>query len=770
MSQGRSRFDLSRLNFFSRLDARARVFVLLGVVIGVIVAIYFATRWFASGTGTTGPSRVASAPQGLQSVPGGQQTPEFSKAVEQANVQRAQQAQMSGSSAIPTLYNPGNQPGATCIVCTEQSANVRDLLEDWARQGKLDPDIATALEQLADKNVSPEDYAAQLQELVRQGKLTPEQARQLLEQYRKQHANALLDESAKGMDQLIKSGQMPLDVANQLLNAQKNNASPSDYAAQLQELVRQGKISPALAQQLLAQYSQQRAKEIVARSIASLKQMVRNGEITADVEKNLEDLENRMVPVDLYAAELQKYTSSGKMTPVASKKILDEFKSQKAQIGPTETVDQLLKAAEAAAYQELIDLQKEGKITPDTAVQIKGMIDKNVSMEEFQANIARLVQEKKLTPEIAKLKLADYVKVKQLREMSQRLAALQGNNAGPAAYADELRKAVESGAITPEQAAQLLQEYQAMTSRATVAPGTGAAEGSDFARLQERMQQGAAAQPTVPPTEFSQVQVQAAQETAQEREARLQSIMSAMSGQAQSLIASWQPPKMEEKVGIPDTSAADKALAAKAGAGTAPPGSLTPPGSELAGGAPIIKAGTILFAVLDTAVNSDYPDSPVMATIVDGPFKGAKLLGKLTTTKGVSGQMDRISLNFTLMNMDQWPKGKTTTAYAIDPDTARTVLASSVDYHYMQRFGAIMATSFLQGYATAILNEGTSTTGIFGTSTTNPALSPGNKIAVGLGQMGQALGAVTQNYVNIPPTVRVDSGVGLGILFMADVT
>jgi len=160
-----------------------------------------------------------------------------------------------------------------------------------------------------------------------------------------------------------------------------------------------------------------------------------------------------------------------------------------------------------------------------------------------------------------------------------------------------------------------------------------------------------------------------------------------------------------------------------------------------------------------------------MATIVEGKLKGAKLLGKLQVTKGVAGQLDRVSLNFTLMNRDDWTKGKTVTAYAIDPDTARTVLASHVDYHYLQRFGAIMATSFVQGYANAIASSSsTTTTGIFGTSTTHPELSPSQKLATALGQIGQALGNVTQNYVNIPPTVKVDSGVGLGILFMSDVT
>ena len=52
--------------------------------------------------------------------------------------------------------------------------------------------------------------------------------------------------------------------------------------------------------------------------------------------------------------------------------------------------------------------------------------------------------------------------------------------------------------------------------------------------------------------------------------------------------------------------------------------------------------------------------------LVDGKYKGAKLMGKLITTKGVSGQMDRITLNFTIKNTDDWIKSKTVTAYGVD--------------------------------------------------------------------------------------------------------
>lgn len=762
--------NLSKLKFFSQLNARARVLVLLGAVLGVIILIYAGTRYFSSGSATIGPSHVANAPKGLQSIPGGTLTSEYSKALQQANTQAALQAQITGGSAVPTLVNYGSQPSAptgNCnVICTDQSANVKYSLDDWVKQGKVAPDVSSALQNLANKNVAVSEFAATLDKLVHDGKLTPEQARTVLEQYRKQHANSLLADSANAMDTLIKSGKLPLDIANQLLDAQKRKLSPAAYAALLQELARQGKIPSDVAAQLLAQYSQQHAKEVIAQSIAFLHELTRNGQLMPDLEKELVDLETRMVPFDTYAATVQKYITGGKIIPAVAGRILDDYKAEKASIGPLESINQLLQEAENAAYAEINDLIKSGKISPEVGEQLSTMIQNNVPLEMYIAAVNQLTQQGKLSADIAKRKIADYKLVKGLRDMAQRLRDLQANNASGAAYMDELKHEVQGGVITPEQAAQLLQEYLASMARTPLETPTGPTTEA-FARLQQRVAEGATTAPVPTSEQFGTAQAEITTETAQDEQARIDALAAAMGGQAAQLVNAWQPYVMVYKAGTAETEKG----AAKAGASsttTVSQTATTGPAGPM--GAPLIKAGTIIFAVLDTTANSDYPDSPVLATIVEGQFKGAKLLGKLVTTKGVSGQMDRISLNFTLMNEDIWPKSKTITAYAIDPDTARTVMASQVDYHYLQRFGAIMATSFLQGYGNAITQAGTSTTGIFGTSTTHPALSPGQKIAAALGQMGQTLGAATANYINIPPTVKVDAGVGLGILFMADVT
>lgn len=774
-------FDFSKLNFFSRLGARSRVFVLFGGLVGIVGAVYLGVSYFSGGTETTGPSKTASAPQGLQSVPGGQLTPEYYRALQQANQQAAQQAQISGGSAVPTLVNIG-QPSSggqsSCnIVCSDENTNIKDSMNDWVRQGKLSPDIASQLQKLSDANVSEAEFSAKLEELVKAGKLTPEQARMLLEQYRKQHRGAGLRESGAYMDDQIKAGNMSLDAATRLLDLQKKGASPDEYAGTLQDMVKQGLISDALAQQLLAQYNTQRAREIVAGSIQSLKRLAAAGQLTPEVETALIDLENRMVSVDEYNAQLNQFIQQGKLIPATAASILDEFKGQKAAMGSTGSVTVLLRDAEAAAFQELKDLLAAGKITQATASRIRDLINKNISLDDFKTAINAMVSSNDLTPEIAKLKIADYQAVKGLRDMQAKLLALQANNAADQDYQSALGDAVQAGLLTPDQAAQLLKEYQARSLQGAIAAGpTPAANTAAFAALQQRLQQtnaGAAneVEPATTSTGFADAAAQAAAQQEAARQQQIQAIATNMSSQAQSLIAAWQPVPMQHQEATVTEAATP---AAGAAAGTAP-GATTAAAATGTGTAPpkpaLIKAGQIILAVLDTGVNSDYPDSPVMATVVDGKYKGAKLMGTLVTTKGVSGQMDRVSLNFTLMNELDWPNSKAITAYGIDPDTARTVIASSVDYHYMQRFGAIMATSFVQGYASAISSSAsTSTTGIFGTSTTHPELSPSQKFATGLGQVGQALGAVTQNYTNIPPTVKVNPGVSLGILFMADVS
>lgn len=695
--------------FFTGADAKTRVFFLFAAVVAVGVVIYLGVDYFSGGgAATTGPSKVATAPSELKSVPGGQLSPEYYRALVQANAQASKQAEISGGSAVPTLINvPGQgQPTANCtILCpSEENANVADDINALVKSGKLSQKDADMLLDLAKRNVPIEEYAAALDELVREGKLTPEEARALLEKYKKQHENALLNESAAMMDGMIKSGQLPLDVANALLDLQKRHVTPAEYAAYLDKLVREGKLTPAEAAALLAQYTQQYAREQAKKGAFELAQMAKSGQITPDVAKLLQDLQDKNIPVDQYAAELNRLVAEGKMTPATAKKLLDMYRAQRSALN-------IISGC----------LGDTSNKTGDVAAFIQQLIN------------------------------------------------LQVNNASVTDYSNQLKAGVVAGYITPDQATCLISRYQALvlpfTAGAAPTIETNIPTTSEFAKLQQKVQQrGAvtAAPPTASTEEFAAAAAQAQAVAAQERAQRVAALQAAMNGQAQALINSWQVVKMAHVAGTAATEAGKGGTAAGISGTTTTTTTTTKPT-----GPSIIKAGSILFAILETAVDSDYPDTPVMASIVqEGPFKGAKLIGKLNLAQG----QEKVSLNFTLMDMDQWMASKTVSAFAIDPETARTVLATDVDHHYLLRYGAIMATSFLSGYSNAITQEGTSTTGIFGTSTSHPSLSPGNKLAVAFGQIGTNLNSTVQTFVNTPTTVKVSSGVAVGILFTAPVT
>ncbi|MCD8499580.1 MAG: hypothetical protein LRY43_00105 [Gammaproteobacteria bacterium] len=103
------------------------------------------------------------------------------------------------------------------------------------------------------------------------------------------------------------------------------------------------------------------------------------------------------------------------------------------------------------------------------------------------------------------------------------------------------------------------------------------------------------------------------QQTAALQQAQVQELSTQMYAQAQQLFSPLLSPVAQTMV------VGEQTDETAVGAGGLNGGSSA---SEIAGGgAPIIKAGSVLYGVLETAVDSDYPDSPVMATIVSGQFK-----------------------------------------------------------------------------------------------------------------------------------------------------
>lgn len=180
-----------------------------------------------------------------------------------------------------------------------------------------------------------------------------------------------------------------------------------------------------------------------------------------------------------------------------------------------------------------------------------------------------------------------------------------------------------------------------------------------------------------------------------------------------------------------------------------------------------IKAGTVLYGVLDTAVNSDEP-GPILATVTGGKYKGTKLLGEFLH----EAQQEKVTIKFTQMAVPQIPQSLGVSAVAIDPDTARTALATHTNKHYLLRYGSLFASAFISGYGKAILQSGatTTTSPLTGaTTTTNPPLDNSQIIKAALGEVGTQWGQATKKYFDTPYTVTIDQGTAVGVLFLSDV-
>ena len=171
-----------------------------------------------------------------------------------------------------------------------------------------------------------------------------------------------------------------------------------------------------------------------------------------------------------------------------------------------------------------------------------------------------------------------------------------------------------------------------------------------------------------------------------------------------------------------------------------------------------IPAGEIFYAVMITEVNSDEP-GPILAQVLNGRLKGARLLGEFKRND------ESVSLSFKAVSY-----GKETSALsalAVDPATARTGIATDVNHHYISRYGALLAASFLEGFGEAIQQDGTSVVVNDFSVASESDFSTADQVAIGVGKVGEALGDAAKKNFDRHNTITVDSGTAIGVLIMA---
>jgi hypothetical protein len=248
----------------------------------------------------------------------------------------------------------------------------------------------------------------------------------------------------------------------------------------------------------------------------------------------------------------------------------------------------------------------------------------------------------------------------------------------------------------------------------------------------------------------------------QQHQQNVSSLASKMQGQLSSMGSSWNMPvasqaTVDQKI---DPSAVDAQTAAQKAA------------ENLANPPQIIKAATVYFAIIKNKVSSDQPNTPVMAKLITGPYKGSKLLGGFYTEK------DKLLIKFNTMVMKSRARSFSVgTTYAIDTKDGQTAVETDVNHHYLLRYGSLFAASFLEGLGQAYTPNTFCYVGINGMTCpggmndVNPN-QVNTKVALmrGAGKIGSNLGQHIGNYFNTPPTVTVAQGTLVGILFMNDVS
>lgn len=176
----------------------------------------------------------------------------------------------------------------------------------------------------------------------------------------------------------------------------------------------------------------------------------------------------------------------------------------------------------------------------------------------------------------------------------------------------------------------------------------------------------------------------------------------------------------------------------------------------------LVRAGTVIPAVLLSAVNSDNK-GPVLAQITTGPLAGTRLLGSFAANKKA------LVLTFETMSS---PRLGTFSIKALAVDEKYAVgMATDVDSHWFRRYGLLLAGSLLEGYGEAMGRANTViVTGPLGTTTTQGELSSKEVNAVALGQVGQTMSQELINQSRVEPTIHLDckGGCPVGILFMSD--
>ena len=189
---------------------------------------------------------------------------------------------------------------------------------------------------------------------------------------------------------------------------------------------------------------------------------------------------------------------------------------------------------------------------------------------------------------------------------------------------------------------------------------------------------------------------------------------------------------------------------AAAPAAQAPAGTQAPPAAapEVKSNIRFVRSGSVVPARLLTPLSSDNP-GPVLAEITSGPLKGARMIGNMSV------QREGIMVQFSQIMKPGWPDNYAISAVGLSDD-GYTGMATDVNHHYFQRYTALLAGNFLQGYGQGLSQTGSSTVITEGTVVSDVEPLSSEEIRnKGFGAVAQAIGEEMEEMSERPTTIEI---------------
>jgi intracellular multiplication protein IcmE len=198
------------------------------------------------------------------------------------------------------------------------------------------------------------------------------------------------------------------------------------------------------------------------------------------------------------------------------------------------------------------------------------------------------------------------------------------------------------------------------------------------------------------------------------------------------------------------------------GEGTAPAAlSATQVANSAARQTVLIPAGRGIYAHTILAANSDA-QSPVVLQADSGPIAGDRMIGSF------SRQRTRLVIRITKLIHQNQEIG--VDGVVVAPGTMEAGVASSVDQNYLERFALPAAAAFIQGLGQAIAqSNSTSVLGPLGSVTAQNKLNIDQQLGIAAGVAAAQVGSELQQSTPHGPTVILDVGSSVGVLFLTNV-